>query len=223
MEPSDDGVAGDSPEVVEAVEERVARTVMIDPVESPVTAPVRESAPGVIGIYECRQDGQKILSDRPCGPDAVERLIDTRELNTFTETRQVTVGGAPSAAPAIRSPRPAAAVGSGPRTAADKAGLCQTLQARIDAINARTRQKHTHREGEYWRAKWHEAKNAYYDAGCGRPYSKQTQRHILSGYPAGSGFQTVLTVGAERTEGGSEVRRSGSIPSICHNIHYAKL
>jgi hypothetical protein len=169
MEPSDHAVAGDSPAVVEAVEEPIARTVTIDPVESPVTAPVRDSAPGVIGIYECRQDGQKILSDRPCGPDAVQRLIDTRELSTFTETRQVTVGGAPSAAPVARSPRPAAGGGSGPRTGAEKAGLCQTLQARIDVINARTRQKHTHREGEYWRAKWHEAKNAYYDAGCGRP------------------------------------------------------
>ena len=77
MDPSADGVAGDPPAGVEAIEERVARTVTIDPVESPVTAPVRESAPGVIGIYECRQDGQKILSDRPCGPDAVERLIGT--------------------------------------------------------------------------------------------------------------------------------------------------
>lgn len=148
--------------------EPVPAPALLMPLPADVTSAAVPRSPGQVAIYECAQGGQKILSDRPCGADAVERVIDTRELNTFTETPMVSSSGSAPAASGTGASRAVTNTGSGPQTGADKQLLCERLQVRIDTINARTREKHSHKEGEYWRAEWHKAKGAYYDAGCGR-------------------------------------------------------
>jgi hypothetical protein len=134
----------------------------------PATITARTPDPtSVVTIYECVEGGQKVLTDRPCGPGATVRTIDTRGLNTYTETPM------PQSPETATRSTTSTSAGATPRLdvgAADRAKtqLCESLQERIDYINTRTRQRHTHREGEYWRAEWHKAKNAYYDARCGR-------------------------------------------------------
>lgn len=124
-----------------------------------------QARPGAVRVYECTASGQKVISDRPCGSGAVERMIDTRALNTYQET-PVRIATAPS--PRQRPPAVVLTQAPSQPTQSSKDSLCEQLQARIDYINAQTRQKHTSRQGEYWRAEWHKAKNAYYDARCGR-------------------------------------------------------
>lgn len=134
----------------------------------PLEIVARTSEPAsVVSIYECVENGQKVLADRPCGPNATVRMIDTRALNTFTE---VPVANSREHGPSSVASTPAGATVEMDVGASDpaKKQLCQSLQDRIDYINARTRQRHTHREGEYWRAEWHKAKRAYSDAQCGR-------------------------------------------------------
>lgn len=157
-----------APEPVEtaAVEPAPATEPATLPRVSSITpAPAR--VPGQVEVYECSVNGQRVLSDRPCGPDAVERLVDTRALNTFAEVAPP----APAPRPAPRQSAPSSGAGpatQGAPTQSAKEQLCEQLQARIDYINAKTREKLTHREGDYWRAEWHKAKNAYYDARCGQ-------------------------------------------------------
>ena len=148
-----------------------------DPVGAPVTLPTmrpdrsapvapRARATGDVQIYECIQDGQRVLSDRPCGPGAVERFVDTRELNTFTEVPPPPVT-APRRPPSTSSRAPVGSI-SRPSAADAHQARCEQIEAWKDRIDAAMRQGYTSQEGERLRAQWHRAKQAYYDEGCGR-------------------------------------------------------
>ena len=147
--------------------DRVALPPMRPDRSAPPPQVLPQSSSGV-AIYECRQNGQRVLSDKPCGPDAAARVLDTRELNTFTEVAPP-VATAPRASPG-RVERPAVLPAQRPPvTAQSKEAQCEQIEAWKDRIDAAMRRGYTSRQGERLRAEWHRAKQAYYDAGCGKP------------------------------------------------------
>ena len=93
-------------------------------------------------------------------------MLDTRELNTFTEVAPP-VATARAASPG-RVERPIAPQNQPPAPARSNKAQCEQIEAWKDRIDAAMRQGYTSQQGEWLRAEWHRAKQAYYDAGCGR-------------------------------------------------------
>ena len=143
-------------------DQRMALTTMRPDRSVPGVAP----SAGGIAVYECRQNGQRVLSDRPCGPDATERVLETGALNTFNEVPPPAVR-ASRASPPLPVGSPAA---SGVRQSATAAhdARCEQIEAWKDRIDAAMRRGYTSQQGERLRAEWHRAKQAYYDERCGR-------------------------------------------------------
>lgn len=148
---------------------------IVEEIEHPSTRPAqpdkrREAeavvAPSVdvVTVYQCEQNGQKVMSDRPCGPGAVTLTVDASRLSTYQP-----VPAAPVDMDRYRTlvevPPSAGSAGAGPKANASK---CAAIQDWIDRINAAMRQGYTSQQGEWLRAEWRRAKEAYYDGQCGR-------------------------------------------------------
>jgi hypothetical protein len=165
LEPSSESMlTPPEPQALSAVEPAV-EPLPLTTLRPDVTSPAVPVPRGAVRVYQCVLAGQKVLSDQPCGPDAVERIVDTRELNTFRETPL------PMAArPVLQQPAPTGAAPQVPSQPVQpgNAQQCEQILAWIDRINARMRQGYTSQQGEWLRAQWHKAKNAYSDAKCGR-------------------------------------------------------
>jgi hypothetical protein len=134
---------------------------------------VMETAPLVIQhqltpeealVYECLRDGQKSISDRPCGPGAVARIIDGRELNTYRQAPIAPVDmSRHRQPPTAANPEAATLRGTQPNVA-----RCEAIQDEIDRLNARMRQPYGSQEGEWLRKRWQSLKELYYDEDCGK-------------------------------------------------------
>ena len=141
--------------------------------EIPANEPVRVEKPavaGVVSIYECFVNGQKILSDRDCGPDAVQRDVDTRGLNTYEAGPIPYVDMRRYGAPPreyLNEPPQYSGLAGDPKVW--KQERCNQIEEQIDRLNARMRIGYTSQQGEYLRARWYKAKNAYSEARCGKP------------------------------------------------------
>ena len=119
-----------------------------------------------VGVYECSENGQRIVSDRPCGPGATARILAVEPPNA-----------PPPSVPTFRSPMPGSSTsvrstsgtGSGVATAsAGNEAACAAVDREIDALNARMRQGYGSQTGKVYRARWHALKERRYDLGCGR-------------------------------------------------------
>lgn len=126
----------------------------------------RELAPGEAAVYECIQDGHKALSDRPCAPGAVARIVDSRELSTYSPVPVTGVATSRyrSQPASVETPRPTT---PNPRQSG-QGSRCDAIQEDIDRLNARMRQPYSSQEGEWLRKRWHSLKELYYDEGCGK-------------------------------------------------------
>lgn len=154
------------------------------PVELPATVIESEPLPSAgvsgstrpgratqVGIYECVRDGQRIVSDRPCAPDAEQRTLtvsqpDPREAIASQQRSRSTLM---SVAPGLASDLPPTA----PSTAAVEGSAfawqarCASIDREIESINARMRQGgYGTEEGNRLRVRWHELKNEWYDLKC---------------------------------------------------------
>ena len=109
--------------------------------------------------YECWRDGQRILSDRPCGSDASMRTIT--EPNRMDP--QDTSGLYRSPARATSSSR---RVSYGGGSSSSESSECAAIERQIDAINARMRQRYTSAQGEGLRDRLRELSRARYEAKC---------------------------------------------------------
>lgn len=110
-------------------------------------------------VYECRRDGQRILSDRPCGSDAAMRTIAEPNRMDAQDTS--------------RLHRPPAHANSSSRTMSyggssslSESGECVEIEREIDAINARMRQRYTSAAGERFRTRLRELSRARHEAKC---------------------------------------------------------
>ena len=131
------------------------------------SAPARTGRESYVGVYECTVNGQRVVSDRPCAPDAEARVlvIDQPHPQDLARARQQ----ASSASQASRAS--SAAVGGGATVGVSGESpnaACAAVDRAIDDLNARMRQRYSAAEGERLRAQWHDLKQQRYDLRCGR-------------------------------------------------------
>lgn len=111
----------------------------------------------VAAVYECSRDGQRILSDQPCGADASVREIAQPNRMDAQDTRNLY---RPVEAVARRG-----GVYSGDLPAATSS-VCDSIEAQINAINARMRHAYTSWQGEQFRERLRVLSRERYEAKC---------------------------------------------------------
>jgi hypothetical protein len=130
--------------------------VEVPPATAEAAKPIHRSAHS---FYECIRNGQRVVSDWPCGSDAVVREISQSNLMPAQDTS--ILDRVPDTAPDTYEPTPARERGS-----ARKPAVCNAIEAEIDSINARMRQKYTSREGEWFREQLRVLSRQRYEAKC---------------------------------------------------------
>jgi hypothetical protein len=155
-----------------APEPVIERPQMVQPVvplyQGP--PPVRTGRESYVGIYECVVNGQRVVSDRPCGAGAQSRtlVIDQPDPREVVAQRQRTWQSQQQSGRIYSAP-----VTSGSRSLSGSAqpsneAACESVDRAIDLLNARMRQRYSSAEGERLRAQWHALKKQRHDLRCGR-------------------------------------------------------
>jgi len=124
-----------------------------------------------VGVYECEVNGQRVVSDRPCAPDAQARtlVIDQPDAREVARQRQMTQSATRSGSSYYASPSGGSSTSrSGGTSGASNEAACETVDRAIDNLNARMRQRYGAAEGERLRAQWHDLKRQRYELKCGR-------------------------------------------------------
>ena len=125
-----------------------------------VTVPVPDqgqATPPIATVYECRTNGQRVLSSSPCGPDA--RAVEVQapnRMNAQDTSRLYDRSHTPIRAPA----------GEGPDdlTEAARAYRCKAIEEAIDWIDARMREGY--RNGEGYRERLRQLKEERWELKC---------------------------------------------------------
>jgi hypothetical protein len=116
-----------------------------------------------VGVYECEVNGQRVVSDRPCGPGATTRVL---EVDPATAPPPPVPVYRPS--PSTSSAAPRAEYSDSAADAAGHEGQCRIVDQEIDQLNARMRQGYGSQEGEWLRAQWHRLQDRRRELRCGR-------------------------------------------------------
>ena len=121
----------------------------------------RRSSPSTIGrVFECEQDGQRVLSDQRCGADAAVREIAAPNRMQAQDTS------------VLYEPLPRSIQVQKRRAARQRTGsnaaICTQIDEDKDRINARMRQPYTSWEGERLRARLRELSERRWKARCGK-------------------------------------------------------
>jgi hypothetical protein len=126
------------------------------------SANMGEAPRTIARVFECERDGQRIISDQPCGEDATIRDIASPNRMQAQDTRSLY-------APPPRSVQVerARALQNG-YAAAQRSQICREIDEERDRINARMRKRFTAREGEYFRERLRELSEERWGPGCGR-------------------------------------------------------
>ena len=152
---------------------------LTSPEEAP-PAPVTEQRPQAgnqtyVGVYECIVNGQRVVSDHPCGADAQARTLvvdqpdprDAARQQRQTWAAQAGSGSAPRVAVPARSSVPSQVPQVAPVASANEAA-CEAIDQAIANLNARMRQGYDSQEGEWLRARWHDLQKRREELDCGR-------------------------------------------------------
>lgn len=124
-----------------------------------------------VGVYECVVNGQRVVSDRPCAPDALTRtlVIDQPDPREVARQRQMTQSAGRSGNSYYTSPSGgSSSPRSGSSETAPNEAACEAVDRAIENLNARMRQRYGAAEGERLRAQWHDLKQQRYELRCGR-------------------------------------------------------
>jgi len=166
-----------------AIEAAVVPAPVIDPPRAiEGSAPYAQGPPAsrtgresYVGVYECMVNGQRVVSDRPCAPDAETRtlVIDQPDPREVARQRQMTQsagrsGSAYYASPSGGSSTSSSMTGAESASGASNEAACEAVDRAIDNLNARMRQRYGAAEGERLRAQWHDLKQRRYELNCGR-------------------------------------------------------
>jgi hypothetical protein len=176
-------------ESVEAASEPVLLTPTpevvynIDQLTSPEEAPpppVTAQRPqagnqSYVGVYECLVNGQRVVSDHPCGADAQVRTLvvdrpdprDVARQQQRTWAAQAGSGPAPRVAAPARSAAPSQVPQVAPVASPNEAA-CEAIDQAIANLNARMRAGYTSAQGEWLRAEWHDLQKRREELRCGR-------------------------------------------------------
>jgi len=155
------------------IEQPVMRPpVVIDrhapPYRAPAARPGRES---YVGVYECVEDGQRVVSDRPCGPSAQTRTLvvdqpDPRDVARQQQQTWAAQQAVPNAYP--QSGSAGAVPSAGTPTARSNEAACRNINEQIARIDERMRQRYTSQQGERYREQLRALRQQRYDLRCSR-------------------------------------------------------
>jgi hypothetical protein len=168
-----------APARMEAEAEPRVRIESMTEVDPPVPAgpsaasSSRGGSQSYVGVYECVVNGQRVVSDHPCGADAQARMLVVDQPDPRDVARQQQRTWAAQAPSAPRAPSVPRTSGAGPATAAASAvpanvDACAAVDREIAALNARMRQRYDSQEGEWLRARWHDLQKRREALDCGR-------------------------------------------------------
>jgi hypothetical protein len=136
----------------------------------PRAGPARTGRESYVGVYECMVNGQRVVSDRPCAPDAEARtlVVDQPHPRDVARSQQQTWQAQRAAPNSAQSGNGSS--GQAPTTLAigSNTAACAAIDRAIEDLNARMRQRYGAAEGERLRAQWHDLKQRRYDLKCGR-------------------------------------------------------
>ena len=141
--------------------------VMSAPASAPELAPAEREqsrSPRIIAtVYECFINGERVMSDRPCATNATLREISAPNRMDAQDTSHL-YDPTPPYAPTYAPPGPESSSSGSARPVSGAS--CDAIQAAIDAIDARMRQKYTSRQGEHYREQLRDLREARWDANC---------------------------------------------------------
>jgi hypothetical protein len=164
----------EAPQVLSGQQEIEVPRTAVDPAPVVVGPSQVEASGRSVGVFECNEGGQKILSDRPCAGDARMREVVIDDPDPYEAAAARQRAWAASATPPRVVPSQAQTVaGRASETAmADEpdpnAAQCAWVDRQIEHLNAQMRQGYTSQQGEYYRERWHQLKEQRQALKCGR-------------------------------------------------------
>lgn len=99
-----------------------------------------------IGVYQCQINGQRVVSDRPCGAIASTRVI---EVSPATATAPPIVQYRQSQPPSASKTTQGSGISA--TGSVDNSAACAAIDRAIENLNARMRQSYTSQQGEWYR------------------------------------------------------------------------
>lgn len=112
-------------------------------------------------VFECRTEGQRVFSDRRCGPNVEVRAIG---VPNRMDAQDTSILSTPEAVLA-RSQYERRDATDVPATGGNQ-GECQALEQEKNSIDARMRSGYTSQEGEWYRERLRAIAARYYDLRC---------------------------------------------------------
>jgi hypothetical protein len=147
--------SGDEQEVVSPMRVAPPPAAASSQEGSLVADPASQALP-IARVFECEQNGPRVLSDRACGPDAVVREVTEPNRMDAQDTR-----GLYRSAPRYVGPSKGAASATGSSDL-----VCAEIEQEVDAINARMRRGYTNGEGERYRDRLRALSDRRHQARC---------------------------------------------------------
>ena len=178
---SEDTTSPAAAAMVEAEAEPRVRIESMTEVEPPVPAgqgsapSSRGGSQSYVGVYECVVNGQRVVSDHPCGADAQARTLvvdqpdprDVARQQQRTWAAQAGSGSAPRMAAPASSSVPSQVPQVAPESLPNEAA-CAAVDQAIANLNSRMRAGYTSQQGEWLRAEWHDLQKRREALQCGR-------------------------------------------------------
>jgi hypothetical protein len=154
------------PEVTFRLEDQGSTTAAA-PVAPHAAPSLRGGSQTYVGVYECLVNGQRVVSDHPCGADAQARTLVVDQPDPRDVVRQRQRTGAAQARSPPRSSVASQVTQVAPVASSNEAA-CEAIDQAIANLNARMRAGYTSAEGEWLRAEWHDLQKRREALNCGR-------------------------------------------------------
>jgi hypothetical protein len=132
---------------------------------APASAPGRQT---YVGVYECTVNGQRFVSDEPCGPDAQARtlVVDQPDPVEAARQRQQTRAAQQRATSSSTSVPSSGGVPSTRNTVSSDQAACESVERQIAYVDAQMREGYRSQAGETYREQLRVLKERRHDLRC---------------------------------------------------------
>lgn len=132
---------------------------------APASAPDRQT---YVGVYECMVNGQRVVSDQPCGPDAQARtlVVDQPDPADAARQRQQTWAAQQRAGSSNASALRSGGVSSTPTASSANQAACDAIECQIAYIDAQMRDGYRSQAGETYREQLRVLKERRHNLRC---------------------------------------------------------
>jgi len=123
-----------------------------------------------VGVYECMVNGQRVVSDHPCGADAEARtlVVDQADPRDVARQQQRTWAAQAGSPPQVEPPARSSVRSQVVTETLPNQAACDAIDQAIANLNSRMRAGYTSAQGEWLRAEWHDLQKQREELDCGR-------------------------------------------------------